>query len=57
MKMRRVLVQIEIETNAPIAALKRATLTVHEGSPTLKYLEANRVNVIRESKKKRGKRK
>ena len=83
MKMRRVLVQFEVETNVSVAALKKATITVpYRGtrqwdldryrndansvkriakawpdSPIVHYLEAASVNVIRESTKKRGKRK
>lgn len=83
MKMRRVLIQFEVETNVSIPLLKAATITIpHRGrnawhlkrdrndqksvdaivrnypeDPIVHYLESNRVNVIRESTKKRGKRK
>ena len=83
MRMRRVIVTFEVETNVSIADLKAATITVpYRGkrdwhlkrdrndkrsvdailrefpdSPIVHYLESNRVNVIRESTKKRGKRK
>ncbi len=83
MRMRRVVVTFEVETNVSIPDLKAATITVpHRGRETwhlkkdrntqrsvdriakefpdgkiVHYLESNRVNVIRESTKKRGKRK
>jgi len=83
MKMRRVVVTLELETNVSIRDLKAATLTIHRrghrqwnlkrdrndqksvdaiarnwgDDPIIHYLESNRVNVIRESTKKRGKRK
>lgn len=79
-KMRRVVVEVELETDASIAELRKATLmiplgvvsskTVKAGKPlevietpshvemhslrrTLHYVEKNRVNVIRDSKKPR----
>ena len=83
MKMRRVIVTFEIETNVSIPLLKAATITIpHRGrnawhlkrdrndqksvdaivrnypeDPIVHYLENASVNVIRESTKKRGKRK
>ena len=82
MRMRRVVVTFEVETNVSLRDLKAATITVHDRGrrgwhlkrdrndqksvdaivrnypedPIVHYLEANRVNVIRESTKKRGKR-
>lgn len=80
MKMRRVTIQLEVETNIPVPELRQATLTIHRkgprdawhlqhkrdgeriaasypDDPIVVYLENNVVNVIRESTKKRGKRK
>jgi hypothetical protein len=58
MKMRRVIVQVEIETDAKVAHLKLATLALPggpkgAGSHSTFYLDVNRVNVIRESTKPR----
>jgi hypothetical protein len=54
MKMRRVVVTFEVETDVPIAALRAATLFVsgHPGS-AVRYVERNTVNVIRASAKPR----
>lgn len=54
MKSRRVLVSIEVETDASLAALKKATLRVTVPC-NIRYVEQNRVNTIRASTAKRGK--
>jgi len=60
MKMRRVIVTIEVETDGPMSLLKQATLrlpNIEVGRFTIRYLEQAKVNTIRPSAKARGKKK
>lgn len=59
MKMRRVVVSFEVETNVPARAFKNSTiwLSAAPHNAKIEYLEQPHVNVIRASTKARGKNK
>lgn len=48
MKLRRVIVQFEVETDVALVDLRKATMRVTVPG-RIRYVEKNRVNVVRES--------